>query len=506
MAVAALAVQYNLAVLNQAQATLVFPEPDNAPPAATLQASWDAVLRLQRHALHVTAGVNAITPLAVQANLVQLLGPLATAQLQLQHLVVRLQAVTGAPDGAAGTAMTAHAATLSPAQFKTDIGNNSRRLAIRFTAALLQALIAAAQPPPPAPAPPQQQQVNIVPTFVGKIPEFSGAEANEFRQWRIRVTNLVTGQLNALTTDRVLGLKVQEGLSGAAAIAANTRLPQPQPGTPNDDASKTAYLEAIMDWLRDAFGNPNEVMEAGKAYNNLRQKDLAFGQFFVQYQDLRELAGLANDPAAMANDLRGKISPALRASPFVATENRWDELVAACRLWDPVVRAAAAKKEGRTAATTPAQTSRSRTSTAAPAATMQNPRSTYETIHRARRFEWPADIPVECRGRMTNELRELLEDQNRCFFCRRVGHESWECPEKEGNPELQGRPAAPSRGATPAPLDEIRAQGRRQPPRNPQGRFRAQSPEAGNAATSWPSAPTRSATPAASLVNYDSDC
>ena len=339
MALMLIIAKYQLAAANAGQASAAFPVlPANMP--GTADQAWAIVLRQHHHAIASQLNTGPILAAAAGANLVAVLPHINARSAELATAEAITMAFDNTNDGAVGTARPAGAnlPTSTVGNICTAIGNVLHTHTAAYQDHMFQALTATAQPAPAQPAPPgQPQQVNVIPTFVSKMPEFDGTDVKAFRPWMLRIWNLITAQFLTLPTDLLVAQKVCKGLNGRAIEAAETSMPTPPANTPNTNTSKLAHFNCIMQWLQDTFGNPNEVLNATWDFQALRQKDLPFGAFYVEFRTLRALAGLSMADADVVDSLWAKITTGLRSWPTIIVETDLDTLVEQCCLHDPHV-------------------------------------------------------------------------------------------------------------------------------------------------------------------------
>lgn len=271
-ALAAIVAEYQLASTNASQVVAAFFPPLSANAPGTNDAAWSSVLHAHRHAIASTANNQAVLLTAVTANLGAILPNLNATAADLAAITANAATFDGTNDGDATTPRPtgANLPTSTTHNIQQAVGLTLATHAAAYRDHMFQALVITALPPAAAPpAQGQPQQVNVIPTFVGKMPKLDGTDVKAFRPWMLCVHNLVTAQFAALPSDLLVAQKIHEGLTSCAIKAAKTSMPQPPAAMPNDDGSKMAHFNQVMQWLQDAFGNPNEVLNTARDFQAL---------------------------------------------------------------------------------------------------------------------------------------------------------------------------------------------------------------------------------------------
>ncbi|RPA97668.1 hypothetical protein L873DRAFT_1790822 [Choiromyces venosus 120613-1] len=207
--------------------------------------------------------------------------------------------------------------------------------------ATLQPRLAAAPAPgqtPPAASGNGSSPERSLPT----PPKFDGSNPKEHASWEVQVRFAAEQELDCARSAVLARAFVISCLSGHAATNAVLNCTPIPPPTVllNDDEHKLAAINAALSWVMEAYGDHAATRDARNLMHKCLQGSTPFGPFFAEWTRIYTLAvGTAPSvqPVVAEIKLRRAIRSGLRTHVMIQASQGFNNLVAACRKWDPKV-------------------------------------------------------------------------------------------------------------------------------------------------------------------------
>jgi len=206
---------------------------------------------------------------------------------------------------------------------------------------------------------------------------------------------------------------------------------------PVDGIAALALVEPALRRIETSFAVQAVERTATSAhdYNRIYQGTDSFGEFLGKFLSSAYGSGRATQVPTDAFPNVGLLLDLQRKTRRELTDRvltcygigaTWEQFVTGALAFDPNTPRPVRVPQ-QTRSTPFAGTGKRNTRMVAPFVHAKAP---YETLASQAKWTWPADVPVNLRGRLTPALRVQLAEANRCFFCRRGGHIATNCPEK----------------------------------------------------------------------------
>lgn len=241
-------------------------------------------------------------------------------------------------------------------------------------------------------------------------PVYKGTAAENFEDWVSKMRDKLNANSDHYPTEEMKMAYFVNRVEGApsAHLAPRPRINSPQ---------KFQAVEEIFSVLENVYGDHNRRQTALAEYQKLTQANKPFSNFWPDFQRLT--AELDMTPLALMDDFKTKISRELKTSirglKFVDV---W-ELARTCQEIDRDIQLEAAENARRAykkTATGPGVAVATKTIVSNPVTT---PRTT------------PARTSVpfsRSRTPLTDEEKQQLQQEGRCYYCKEMGHITNNCP------------------------------------------------------------------------------
>jgi len=250
-------------------------------------------------------------------------------------------------------------------------------------------------------------------------PKFSG-NRKELRHFIAQLRIKLHGNATSFPT-------LQHRLSYAVGRLEGVAFGQVLPYIENDSVNLES-IDALIQILEDAFGDPDRIATATRELKNLRQANREFSLYFADFQRLA--AELDWNEAAKRHALQSGLSEEIKAALAVVGEAEgYADYIRQLQKMDNRLRAHQAdiKKKGTNIGTgTSKGVGQARQSSAST--------GTQGTVHPTQTgsgYYGPAPMDLSSgKNHITLEEKATRMKEGRCFYCGGLGHLAKDCPNK----------------------------------------------------------------------------